>query len=190
MRFDKNRMKQIIIVLIFISLVVVQINNFKYGYYRTRDLLEDRRVTWYEIPMTLRSYIDDGYREFVENKYLLSLMLNIGQNINHSNSDTMVSGKFGVDDNERILWKYYDGLLEKIRNISTSNKEKNTEENEILIEDLDYLLIEIIEVYEEIDMEIRYSNSRNFLEFDPFKVDTKYINDLYVEKLKNRGLIE
>ncbi len=54
---------------------------------------------------------------------------------------------------------------------------------------MEYLLIETIEVYEEIDLEIRYTDSRNFLEFDPFKVDTQYINNLYVEKLKNRGLI-
>jgi len=139
--------------------------------------------------MTLRNYIDYGDREFVENRYLLSVVIAMGESINQSNSNTMVSGKFGADDNERILWKYYYELLEKIGSIPNSIGEKNTDEIEILIEELEYLLIETIEVYEEIDLEIRYTHSRNFLEFDPFKVDTQYINNLYVEKLKNRGLI-
>jgi len=189
MRFDKNKVKQIFFLLIFIYLVVVQINNFKYEYYRTRDLLEDRRVAWYEIPMTLSNYIDSGNSEFVENKYLLSVMISTGKSINRSNSDTMVSGKFGVDDNERILWKYYDELSEKIGSIPNSIGARNTNEIEMLIEELECLLIETIEVYEEIELEIRCTDSRNFLEFDPLKVDTQYINNLYVEKLRNRGLI-
>lgn len=189
MKYDKNKVKRIIFLLIFISLVVVLINNFKYEYYRTRDLLQDKRVAWYEIPMTLKNYIDYGEQEFVENKYLLSIMISIGENMNRSNLDRIVSGKFGADDNGKILWKYYDRLSEKIRRISNSIDEKNTDEIEILLDELEYMLIETIEIYEEIDAEIRYTDSRNFIEFDPFKVDTKYINNLYVEKLKNRGLI-
>ena len=177
------------IVVILVSLVVVQFNNFKYEYYRTRDLLEDRRVAWYEIPLTLKNKIENGHPDFVESKYLFSTIINIGKNINRSNSDTMVSGKFSPDDNERILWEYYNDLSEKARKLPSSIKEKNTDEIDILIKELEYLLIQTIEVYEEVDSEVRYIHSKNFLEFDPFKVDSQYINELYVEKLKERELI-
>ena len=190
MKYDKNKAKQIIFWLILIFLIVMLISNFKYEYYRTRDLLEDRRVAWFEIPMLLKQSIDNGDQAFIEDKYFLSIMLSIGRSINQSNSDTMVSGKFGADVNERILWDYYNGLSEKIRNIPNSIGEENAYEIEILLDELEFLLVETIEVYEEIDLEVRYTDSRNFLEFDPFKVDTKYINKLYVEKLKIRGLVD
>jgi len=177
------------IVVILVSLVVVQFNNFKYEYYRTRDLLEDRRVAWYEIPLTLKNKIENGHPDIVESKYLFSTIISIGKNINRSNSDTMVSGKFSPDDNERILWEYYNDLSEKARKLPSSIKEKNTDEIDILIKELEYLLIQTIEVYEEVDSEVRYIHSKNFLEFDPFKVDSQYINELYVEKLKERELI-
>jgi len=171
----KGNIKNIVILVLLFLLIIASVKIIALEYYRTDALLNSRSVTWGGIPYIILEFVELGEDGYLENEYLIKKYILIGKNLESYDNRSEVHNELSL---------FYSEIQSKIFKLEKLTEEERTEE----IKEIKVLLNNMKEIYEEVNYEIRYNDAKNNLKFNPFRVNSDYIDKLFLEKLENRNL--
>lgn len=157
----------IFILVLLVLLIIASVKILSLEYHRADDLLNIRSVTWGAIPYIMLEFVDLGEDGYFENEYLLKKYILIGKELESYDTANDIHNKLAV---------FYSEIQSKIFELEKLNEDERIEE----LKKIKILLNHMNEIYEEVNYEIRYHDSRNSLKFNPFRVNYDYIDKMFV----------
>jgi hypothetical protein len=174
-KVEKERIKNIVILVLLLLSIIASVKIITLEYYRSDALLNNRSVTWGGIPYIILEFVELGEDRYFENEYLIKKYMLIGKNLESYDTRSEVHNELSI---------FYSALQSKIFELEKLTGKERTEE----FKKIEVLLNNMKEINEEVNYEIRYNDAKNNLKFSPFRVNSSYIDKLFLEKLENRNL--